>query len=395
MKRLVLLLAALVSTAALAQEPVRIGVITSITGRFAEFGAQHQAGFEAALEDVNAAGGIDGRPVELALEDDTSDLNTALTAAERLLGRDVPIVLGAYSSSITNPLGQYFTSEEFPFLVFTSSADNITRPGSEWVFRLNQPAEAYAAVLFDMFDHMQEQGEEIEDIAIIAGNGNFETAVADAAEKLARERGYDVVENESYDRGVTDFRPVLNRFKSRNPDVVFMVSYAEDAPAIMRQINEVGLDAKVFAGAAAGFALPSFIEGAGDAADYVVTATAWTEDVAYPGAQELYERLQEKLGGRTPSYHAAQAYAGLITAVDVLSRAEDFSPESVRQALEETDMPETVYGPIRFEDANGYQNQNPILMIAQQVQDGRFVTVFPLDAAVGDLLFPAPSWSER
>lgn len=394
---LLLLVAALFSFAVAqgSEDSVQIGVITSITGRFAEFGEQHQAGFAVALEDVNAAGGINGKPVEIVLKDDTSDVNAALAAAEELIG-EVPIVLGAYSSSITNPLGQYFTREEFPFLVFTSSDDAITRPGSAWVFRLNQPATAYAEVLFDIFDHLNEtQDAALETIAIIHGNGNFETAVSDAATSLAEERGYEIVERESYDRGITDFRPVLNRFVAAEPDIVLMVSYAEDSVGIMRQASEVNLSPDLFAGGAAGFALPGFVESGGEAANYVITATAWTKDVAYPGAQELYERLKEKLGGKEPSYHAAQAYAGIITAVDALKRAEDFSPESVQAALEATNLEETVYGPIRFSDQDGYQNQNPIAMIAQQVQNGEFVTVFPEAAAVGDIIFPTPTWDER
>ncbi len=113
-----------------AQETVPIGVITSITGRYAEFGEQHQAGFAVALEEINANGGINGQPVELVLRDDTSDVNAALSSAESLT-REVSIVLGAYSSSITNPLAQFFARQGFPFLVFTSSEDAITVPGSE------------------------------------------------------------------------------------------------------------------------------------------------------------------------------------------------------------------------------------------------------------------------
>lgn len=397
MKRFVMLIVVtLMSSVALAQSgPVEIGIITSLTGRFAEFGEQHMAGFEVALEDVNANGGINGREVKLNIQDDTSEVSVALTAAQQLIDADVPIALGAYSSSITNPLAQFFTRAQLPFLVYTSSADNITQPGSEWVFRLNQPANAYGQVLFDIFDHLNSEGAEIETIAVIAGNGNFEQAVADSAERLAEERGYEIVENESYDRGVTDFRPVLNRFRAAEPDVVFMVSYAEDSVAIMRQANEVGLNADIFAGGAAGFALPGFIQDAGPAAEHVITATAWTEDVAYPGASELFERLTEQLGGVEPSYHAAQAYAGLITAVDALTRAESFSAEDVQAALEETNIEETPYGPIRFDDFNGYQNQNPILMVAQQVEDGQFATVFPIEAATEEIVFPTPTWSER
>jgi len=290
----------LVAGVALAQDPVKIGVITSITGRFAEFGEQHQAGIKAALEDVNAAGGVNGRTVEVVFEDDTSEVNAALAASEKLVNQGLPLVMGAYSSSITNPITQYFTRQKRPFLVFTSSDDAITRPGSDWVFRTNQPSYAYAQVLFDVFDQINAQrgAGTLKTVVTVHGNGAFESAVADAVDEIAAERGYTVVQRQDYDQTGADFRPILNRFKALNPDVLFMVSYAADSVALMRQVQEVGLDAKVFAGGAAGFALPGFIEGAGPAAEYVFTATMWTKDVPYPGAQELNARLTRSSAAR-------------------------------------------------------------------------------------------------
>lgn len=395
MKRITVFLMVLFVGIAMAQDTVKIGVITSITGRFAEFGEQHKAGIKAALEDVNAAGGINGMPVEVVLEDDTSDANAALAAAEKLVNQDLPLVMGAYSSSITNPLAHYFTRLQRPFVVFTSSDDAITRPGSPWIFRINQPSFAYAQVLFDTFDAINaaEGAETLHTIVTIHGNGAFESAVADAVDVLAKERGYEVLERQDYDQSGADFRPILNRFAAAKPDIVFMVSYAADSVALMRQIAEVGLDAKVFAGGAAGFALPGFIEGAGPATEYVYTATAWTQDVPYPGAQDLNDRLEAILG-RTPSYHAAQAYAGIITAVDALKRAASDSPADVQAALDATDMPDTVYGPIVFEDYQGYQNQNPLPMVAEQVQNGEFVTVVVNAEVVGKML-DTPAWSAR
>ncbi len=398
MRRFVLLLASLallLGGLAAAQETVKIGVITSVTGRFAEFGDQHRAGIQAALEDVNAAGGINGALVEVVLEDDISEANAALAAGEKLVNQGIPIVLGAYSSGITNPLAQYFTRQQRPFLVFTSSDDAITRPGSPWIFRINQPSYAYADVLFNVFDAINaEQGAgTLSTIVTIHGNGAFESAVADAVDEIAAARGYRVLERQDYDQSGADFRPILNRFKNHNADVVFMVSYAADSVALMRQIQEVGLDAKVFAGGAAGFALPGFIDGAGPATEYVYTATMWTKDVPYPGAQELNDRLAAILG-RTPSYHAAQAYAGIITAVDVLKRAASHSPADVQAALQSLDMPDTVYGPLYFEDYQGYRNQAPLPAVAQQVQGGQFVTVFVNGIVVNDMLPTAP-WAQR
>lgn len=392
---LVLLLGLPVAQAAPAG-PV-IGVISSFTGRFAEFGEQHRAGLTVALDELNARGGIRGQRLTLLVEDDTSSVTAALAAAEKLINQGVPLVLCCYSSSITGPVAQYFTRQRRPFLVFTSSDDSITRPGSEWVFRINQPSSTYAEVLFDVFDAINQASggrRPIRTVALIHGNGAFETAVGTAAEGLAKGRGYTLVDKQSYDQGLTDFRPILNRFKARAPDALFMVSYAEDSVALMRQVKEVGLNAKIYAGGAAGFALPGFLSGARDAAEYVVTATAWTKDVKYPGALSLYERLKRALGGKEPSYHAAQAYAGVLTAADALRRASGTDPESVRRALRETNLM-TAYGPIRFADFRGYRNQNPVKMIAEQVQRGQFVTVFPPEAAVGRILFPAPPWEVR
>ena len=386
---------ALAGGLAFAQDTVKIGVITSITGRFAEFGEMHRAGIQAALEDVNAAGGVNGVPVEVVMEDDISEVNAALAAAERLVNQGIPLVMGAYSSSITNPIAQYFTRQQRPFLVFTSSDDAITRPGSEWIYRINQPSYAYAEVLFNVFDELNAQHGDgyLNTIVTIHGNGAFESAVADAVDELAADRGYVVLDRQDYDQSGADFRPILNRFSTLAPDVVFMVSYAADSVALARQIQEVGLDAKVFAGGAAGFALPGFIEGAGPATEYVYTATMWTADVPYPGAEDLNDRLTAILG-RVPSYHAAQAYAGIITAVDVLSRAASNSPTDIQAALAATNMPDTVYGPIDFADYQGYRNQAPLPAVAQQVQGGQFVTVYVNGQTLNTML-ETPSWDDR
>src|SRR5690554_680549 len=105
------------------------------------------AGYQVALEEINAAGGVLGRPLRLAVEDDASDQNAALSGPERLLSRGVPLILGTYSSGISKPLAQYMTRRQAPLLVSGSADDSITRPGSEWVFRAKTNATAYAVSL--------------------------------------------------------------------------------------------------------------------------------------------------------------------------------------------------------------------------------------------------------
>jgi branched-chain amino acid transport system substrate-binding protein len=279
---------------------------------------------------------------------------------------------------------------EMPLLVSGSADDSITNPGSPYVFRAKSISTTYARTLFDLFDALGG----LKTIAIIAGDGSFEQSVAAAADARARVRGYRVVARETYARGLTDFRPLLNRFRTLGADVVFMVSYEEDAVALLRQAKEVNLNPKLFAGAAAGFAIEAFIKGAGDAAEWVFTATSWTPDVRYPGARGLYERLKQALEGGEPSYHAAETYMALIVAADALNRARSLDKKAILAALKATNLM-TAVGPVRFVDAAGFRNQNPIPMVVEQVQGGKFVTVFPAEIAPGTPKYPTPPWSKR
>lgn len=231
-------------------------------------------------------------------------------------------------------------------------------------------------------------------MAILAGTGAFEQSVADGAEAYTKIKNYKLVAREAYDRGLTDFRPLLNKFRTLNADAIFMVSYEEDAVAIMRQAKEVNLNPKIFAGAAAGFAIESFIKGAQDTAEWVFTSTSWTPDVKYAGAQTLYQNLKAALGGGEPSYHAAETYMALVVAADALNRAKSIDKKAIMSALSATNLT-TPVGPVQFLNQAGFRNQNPIPMVVEQVQGGKFVTVFPAAISPGRPRYPTPAWNQR
>ncbi|GGL83901.1 branched-chain amino acid ABC transporter substrate-binding protein [Deinococcus aerolatus] len=374
-------LALTLAASASAQDTIKVGAITSVTGRFAEFGKMQLAGFKVGVAEVNKNGGVLGKKLELIIEDNASDVNKGLSAAERLVNAGVPMVLNEYSSSLVKAQAQYLARQKVPNLVITSSGDDITKPGSEYIFRLNQPASAYAQVILDIF-----KANKFKNMAIIAGTGSFEKSVADAANRIAKEFGITVLEDQRYDKGLTDFRPVLNRIKAKNPDGILMVSYAEDSVALMRQAREVGVKPRLFAGGAAGFALPDFVKDSGAAAENVVTATAWVPQLRYAGTQKLNVDLKKALGGADPSYHAAQAYAGVLAAAAAINKAGSTDREKVKVALGTVNI-QTAFGPIQFKDYDGFQNQNPLEMVAQQVQNGAFVPVYPKSVVPRALTF--------
>jgi len=352
--------------------PVQVGAVTSLTGRWATFGKMQKAGFAVAIQEVNAKGGVLKRPLDVVLEDDGSDVNKALAAGEKLVNQKVPLIIGAYASGTTKPLAQFLARQKMPLLAATAIDEAITKPGSPYVFRINNASSAYSEAFFDLFGSLKD----VKSVAVLTSNDSFGKSVFNDVTAQTKARNVKLVAPETYDQGLTDFRPILNRFKSLSPDVVIFASYESDAVAIARQAKEVGLKPRFLAGAATGFALPSFAKDAGSAAEGFLVSVIWSPDVKYEGAKELHARLKAELGGEEPSQHAAQSYAAVLAAADAINRAGSLDPEKVREALKTTRLA-TGFGPVVFSDQKGYQNQNPIRSLVTQVQNGSAVVVFP------------------
>ena len=388
---LVLLLALVLSFSAgvyaQEEEPVRIGIVTSLTGSHARFGEAQLRGYELALDAINEAGGILGRPVELVIMDDTSDPETTQLMVERLITEEgVSVIIGAYSSSATLPAVGVANDYEVPMVVPTAATNAITEQGYEWVFRINAPSSVYAST---MLDFLAEMGG-VENLAVIYENTAFGSNTADAVEEYADELGLNIVDMEAYEAGSPDYRPVLTRVKDSDPDAIFFVSYLADATLLMQQAEEIDLDVQAFAAGGAGFSLPDFPANAGENAEFTLSVTQWTPEVAWPGAAEFTEAFTEAYDV-APQYHSAETYAALFVVAAAIERAGTADdPEAIRDALRETDM-DTVFGPVQF-DENG-QNAHP--MLVTQVINGEFVTVWPPDAASMEPIYPVPAWAER
>ncbi len=305
------LAASLVVVTAPTQAQVKVGVVNSLSGNFATFGERYRTGMQVALEEINGKGGINGQPLELVVQDDRSDAQSALAAAEALDKQDVPLIIGSYASSITGPLAQFLTRRKVPLIVLGSADDSITRPGSPYVFRAKHNSTIVATTYFNYFDFLKKQKPDVPltTVAMLYGNGAWPTSLAKAGKQFADQRGYKVVGDQAYDQGVTDFRPILNRFRSAQPDILYIVSYADDGVAIARQVREVGLNAKAIA-IDTSAALPSFIQQVGDLSDYIATVVSWSKDVNLPGAKDLYERLKARAGSE-PSFYEAEGYLAL------------------------------------------------------------------------------------
>lgn len=361
-----------------------------LTGKANKFGEIMKRSYEMAAEEINAKGGIKGKRLALSFEDSAGKPEIARAIVEKLIDvKKQPLIVGEYTSSCAKAVAAVAEERKTPYLIVASADDDITRQNYKYVFRQNEVNERYAYALVSFLKEVVKP----KTIAILYESSAFGTSGATAMERDAQKIGATVVLKEKFETGAIDFRPILGKVRQAQPDVVYTVSYANEAQLLMKQIKELRVEAKLYTGGAAGFAIPEFINGAKDAAEYVVSATLWTPQLKYPGTKEYAERYKSKYGDY-PSYHGASAYAAVYVVKDALERAKDWSQNGIRDALKATNI-KTAFGPVKFQDKDGYQNQNFMDTLAIQVIKGQFETIWPKQHASAPYVYPVPSWRER
>ena len=382
-------LATLFSTHLFAQD-LKFSIPLPLTGPQAKFGEIEKNSYGIAMEEINAAGGIKGKKVALEYEDSQGKPEVSRAIAEKLIDvKKQPVIFGEYSSSCSKAIAAVAEERKILYMVVTGATDDITQQNYKYVFRMNPTNAYYASGMISFFKEVVKPTS----VAILYESSDFGTSGAEDMVKQAEKFPMKVLVKEKYEKGAVDFKPILSKVKAERPDVIYMVSYVMDAALLMKQIKELRIDAKLFAGGAAGFAIPEFIESAKDASEYVVTATLWSPQVAYPGAKEFAEKYK-KLYKDYPSYHGAEAYSALYIIKDVLTRAKSMTPDDLRVAMKATNMT-TAFGPIKFDDKEGYTNQNFMDTLVMQVINGQHETIWPQKYASKKYLFPIPRWRDR
>ena len=377
-------------TANLFAQEIKLGIPLPLTGTNAKFGEIEKRSYEIALEEINVRGGIKGKKMVLEFEDSQGKPDVSRSIAEKLIDvKKQPVIFGEYSSSCSKAIAAVAEERKTPYMVVTGATDDITQQNYKYVFRMNPTNAYYASGLMSFLREVVKPTS----IAILYESSDFGTSGAEDMVKQSEKFPMKVLVKEQYEKGAVDFKPILSKVKAEKPDVIYMVSYVMDAALLMRQIKELRIDAKLFAGGAAGFAIPEFIQSAKEAADYVVTATLWSPQVAYPGGKEFAEKYK-KLYNDYPSYHGAEAYSALYIIKDVLTRAKSLARDDIRVAMKATGMM-TAFGPIKFDDKDGYTNQNFMDTLVLQVIHGQFETIWPQKYATQKYAYPIPKWRDR
>ncbi len=360
---------------------VKLGVINSMTGPQAPIGENITNGIRLAEEDLRAR----GMPVQLVWEDDTGKPQVGLSAMDKLVTRDeVAGVVGAYTSAVTNAVAKKAEEYKVPLVNPVASKEEITRQGYKYVFRVSATTGDYASILLDLATTLGKP----KTMAILSENTDFGVSGAKSAKAYAEKKGIQVVFEEAYSPGSPDYRSTLVKVKDKKPDLMFMVSYVADAITLMRQSRELQLSPMAFLGAGAGFSTAEFASEK-NISNGVFSSTQWTPDVSWPGAKAFGERYKKRFG-KEPTYHAANAYTAMLILGETAGKAGG-DREKTAAALRSGSW-DGILGPVKFQDYDGYQNQNRHQMLVEQVQNGQYFTVWPPNMASAKPVWPFPGW---
>jgi branched-chain amino acid transport system substrate-binding protein len=368
-----------------AQTPIRIGASLSVTGTYAKPGTQQKEGYDVCVDELNAKGGLLGRKVEFVVHDDQSMPATAVKLYEKLITEDkVDAVMGPYSSAVSEAVANVTEKYKKVMVAPLAATTSIFKKGRKYIFMVISPAEVYLEGLVDM---AAKRG--LKTVAIINEDTLFPKASAAGTAEAAKKRGLQVVLQESYPKGNTDFSALLVKIKALNPDVIAAGTYFDDAVAITRQMKELNVNPKMF-GLTVGGDLPEFHDLLKQNAEYVYGSTQWDDALPYPGAKDFLTAFTRKFK-HEPSYHAAAGYAGCLIYAEAVKRAGSLDADKVREHLLKLET-KTAFGDYKV-DADGFQVAHKMVML--QWQDGKRVVVWPDDLASGKPRYPTPEWNKR
>jgi branched-chain amino acid transport system substrate-binding protein len=370
---------------AAAQTPIKIGASMSVTGTYAKPGSYQKEGYDVCIDELNAKGGLLGRKVELVIYDDQSQPATAVKLYEKLITEDkVDAVMGPYSSAVSEAVANVTEKYKKVMVAPLAATTSIFKKGRKYIFMVITPAENYLDGLIDM---AAKRG--LKTVAIINEDTLFPKASAAGTAEAAKKRGMQVVLQEAYPKGNTDFSALLVKIKAANPDVIAAGTYFDDAVAITRQMKELNVNPKMF-GLTVGGDLPEFHDLLKQNAEYVYGSTQWDETLPYPGQKEFLAAYTKKFK-HEPSYHAAAGYAGCLIYGEAVKRAGTLDADKVREQLLKMEI-KTAFGDYKV-DADGFQVAHKMVML--QWQDGKRVVVWPDDLAGGKARYPTPEWGKR
>jgi branched-chain amino acid transport system substrate-binding protein len=324
-------------------EPVLFGVSGPLTGPNAQYGAQWKAGFDLALEDINANGGVLGRPLAYVFEDSQSDPRQSVAIAQKFVNDPkIAIELGDFSSPASMAASPIYQRAGLVQFGFTNSHPDYTK-GGDFIWSPSISQADSQPLLADLA--IKTLG--LKRIAVLHLNTDWGRTSKDVFVKAAAERGAQVVATEGYQADEKDFRSTLVRVRDAKPDGIVLISYYADGALIAGQVRTTGINLPLVA--VGSVYSPKFIELGGEAVNGIYTNTTFFPEEPRAEVQNFVKRFRAKYN-REPDAFNAYAYDAVVLAAAAIRTAGSTDRKAIRDAFYKVkDVPSIVFGKSTFD----------------------------------------------
>ncbi|HUA78636.1 MAG TPA: branched-chain amino acid ABC transporter substrate-binding protein [Acetobacteraceae bacterium] len=353
-----------------AAEPIKVGVPGPLSGPYANAGIDIVNAAKLAADQINAKGGVLGRPLEIVAEDDACDPQTAVQAAQKMIDSGVVAVAGGYCSGAALPELSTLHRRNIPYILDASTNPRLTELGYKDVFRTigrDDEQGPFAASFIANALHAKRA-------AVVNDNTTYAKGLADATVAALKKLGVDVVYNNAITPGQLDYSPVLTRIASLNPDVIYFTGYFAEGGLMVKEARELHLK-PVFMGGD-GNNDPTLLKTAGSAANGMfITCAPLPQFLS--GAKTFVDDYTKQFG-HGPGPYSAYEYDAIGVLASAIERAKATTPDAINAALAETKDYPGITGDITF---NAKGDRAVAVYIVVTVKNDEFAPYMQLNAA--------------
>ena len=385
-------------------EPIKIGFGMGLTGGLASAGKQALLAIEIWRDEVNAAGGILGRPVQLVYYDDQSNPATVPGIFTKLLDVDkVDIVIGDYGTNLLAPAMPIVIQHKMTFFgLFGLDVNKEFQYPKYFSMVPTGGPDPSASFSKGFFEIAAAQNPKPKTLAIVAADAEFPHNAADGARKNAKEAGLQIVYDKTYPPNTTDYSPIVRAVDAANADVVFSASYPPDAVGIVRAANEIGLKAKLFGGGLVGLQYASIKQQLGPQLNGIAVYDFWepAPTLKFPGVDEFLKKYQAKAAGAGVDplgyYLAPFAYANVQVVQQAIEGTKSLDQDKLAEFARSHTF-KTIEGDIKYGPNGEWAEPRVLTLQYHDVQgsdleqwktDAKQTILWPQQYATGKLIYP-------
>ncbi len=341
-----------------AAEPIKIGFFAPLTGNLANFGERFRESVQLYEEQLNAAGGIDGRKVEIIYEDDRNSPKEAASIAQKFANTPgLVFVVGSFSTTASLAAAPILTEAKIPQVSPSSSHPDFPK-FSPYQFRQNTRQDKLAPLHAELVvDKLKGKK-----IAIPFFQDDWGQTTANLTKAAIEQRGGEVVLIEPIAPNARDFRPLVSKIKSLNPDVIFLPVHYQEASAFVQQLRQAGVTIPI--GSPDPLSNPKFVELAGKDAEGILLYTSFFADD--PKVKPYVDAYKAKYN-RLPDQYSALAYDSIAVGVNairtVLQSEKPLTGENVRDAIATAPAYEGLTGTTKYDDEREVNKKSTFIII--------------------------------